>query len=402
MILPVWWEEPDIPVVSGSFVVPFIPSSWLGYAWQIHHKNGNIHTIRCASPDRVITTPNRLHLDVKGAEVIEASVELHHILRDAFPWLSPKLGRMGGYSSHFAGAIAKKVRPSFGRLPELLAKKGMIGSRSQVFEKSGEGSLVEYDIPSAFPTAALGRLPAGTPYFVPVDSSPSAHHIDMVEVSGILESEYGVLPIREDGDISYPGYGYYLKQWYFAEEVNAALELCDTVDKFVIHRRLRFRAHTVARGIMSRLIALRHNHPEHQKSIKMISNMIIGMFAFTGARSVIFTPKSSDDIRRGDWLLDMEANLWGRKVSVEKKPHTYRPFVASYIWSKARIALLEAIYSTERPVSCHVDGILAHAQAVAPLGTRAKKSYDGVSFECPWRGALYINGEREKAPGVKR
>jgi len=398
----IWWNSLDQPPANGSYVVPIILPEWLDDAWQIFHKDGHIHTVRLSFPDRTICTPQRLHLDVLGKETIEANLELFSIMKNAFPWLDKPM-RIGAYSSSLAGIVARKCRPFFQRREEKEALKGSHGGRSQILgPRKGRLHLVEYDIPRAYPNSALGLLPVGTPCRIPANAKPRENSLDMLQISAVVQSDQGVLPLRHKTGIYFPKEAKIDRQWFWAEELDCALEYAETVRNFTVHKRLRFRASHILREIMQRLIRLRQENPAHEKTIKMISNRIIGTFAYTGTQSIIFYPQSSQDIKKGDWLLVPEFDLWGRTVKKKGFPHTYRPFIASCIWSRTRVQLLHALMQTFNPISVHVDCVLAENQNQYPLGTRPKKDYGIVNYEIPWRGALYVNGKREKAPGLKK
>lgn len=398
---PIFWDEQEPPPFDGVFVANYIPHDWLDSAFQIHHKNGCIHTIRTHDM-QTISLPQRFHRDVEGADVIEANAHLNMLLKAEFPFLKGGHERIGGIVSHLAGAVARKARPFFGRLHEKKAMRGSYGGRSEVFQEQGSCHLVEYDIPSAYPSMSLGLLPGGAPYRVPADAPAREGWLDMVCISAVVQSDIGVLPVRREHDIHYPKEAYILRQWYWMDEIEAAFEYCETVRNFVIHEKVRFKGRLLLQRFMSSLIKLRHVHKEHAKTIKCISNQLIGMFAYRGSKSIIIQTKDGEKIKRGDWLICPERGLWGRRVPTKKHPHTYRPFIPSFIWSQARIALLGALMTTDDPISCHIDNVLASEQATPPLATIAKNDYGCVTYECPWRGALFVNGKRVKAPGIKK
>lgn len=387
--------------ITGKFVVDTIPVEALQYSTNVYFKKNIIHTIRCGKTS--VSIPSRYHLDKEGSEAIEMSRELGFILTQHrfFPFLQRSYPKISYIASHLAGIVASMCDPFWNRRNEKEADKAKIGGRSEVYQKSGTLDLVEYDIRSSFPVSAMGLLPVGAPYRVPVNSVCPSNSIDMVKIDVVLQNDIGVLPVRREFDIYYPTEGRIIG-WYWEDEVEKALEYCETVRSYTIIKKLRFPAEPILAHTMKKLIHARMQYPEHEKTLKQIANQIIGMFAFQGRKHIVYYADSIDKIRDNDWPLYEEIGLFGRAVNTQRKSHTYRPFIASKVWSNARIELLNAIMTTLNPVSCHIDCVLAERQPMLPIATRIKKDYGMVYFECPYRGALDINGERVKAPGKRR
>lgn len=405
---PVYVENPeqllDVLIMQepGSYVAERIPIDVLDACYQVHFQSSQIHTVRTGK--QTFSIPSRFHKDAKGKEAIQMSRDLGKILKErrCFSYLKETFPRVGSIASHITGVVAKRARPFFDRKPELKAMKGYFGGRSENFQETGRGHLVEYDIPSAYPTCSLGLLPVGAPFRVRLNSNTPEGYLDMVKIDVVIQNDFGVLPVRDGIDTSYPAEGRLAGLWFWEDEVETVLDYCETVRNYRVLERMRFKARDILAEEMSALIALRHKHKEHEKTLKAIANQIIGMFAFKGIQSIVYYTKDWHDVQNGDWPIMPDIGLWGRRTPTKTRPHTYRPFISSKIWSNARARLVKAIATTHNPVSCHIDCMTALKQDNVPLETIEKKDYGIVSWECPYRGALFLNGERVKSPGVQR
>lgn len=405
---PVYVEDPDqlldvlIMDLPGSYVCERIPVEVLDACYQVHFQSAQIHTVRTGK--QTFSIPSRFHKDARGKETIRMSNELGKILRErkCFSYLNETFPRVGSIASHITGCVAKRARPFFDRKPEKKAMKGYFGGRSENFQETGFGHLVEYDIPSAYPTSALGLLPVGAPFRVRLNSSTPEGYLDMVKIDVVLQNDFGVLPVRDGMDTSYPAEGRLAGLWFWEDEVETALEYCETVRNYKVLERMRFKANHILAEEMSTLITLRHKYKEHEKTLKAIANQIIGMFAFKGVQSFVYYTKDWNDVQNGDWPIMPEIGLWGRRSPTKTRPHTYRPFISSKIWSNARARLIKAIATTHNPVAAHIDCVVATRQELSPLETIMKKDYGEVHWECPYRGALFLDGERIKSPGIQR
>ncbi len=405
-------ENGPLPEQQGSYLVRSIPIDWLYQAalnGRVYLRDGHCHTVRFYSPDRVITTPGRLHRDIDSdtplEQVLEQHAQFNILVKGSFPFIEKDV-KPSSLSSIFAGVVAKRTRPWFQRQHEKKAINANYGGRSQTFLSGGHLDLVEYDIPTCYPSIAMGELPIDTPYRVRRDAAPEPGKIDIVKIDCVLQDDLPLLPTRSGHKrIDWLREGRFVG-WYFWPEVCAALENCETVRNFRVLERLRVRSGYPLQRTIEELVRLRYKHPEHEKSFKQVANRIVGTFASRGANDILYFPEHNDDIQVGDFLVSPELDLWGRRVSSKKPPHTYRPLLCGYVWSQARIKVMEALATTRKPVSVHIDGIIAERQATPPTHTRLKKEWGLTRFECPWNGALFVFDEdnriRVKAPGRKK
>lgn len=301
--------------------------------------------------------------------------------------------------SHITSAIVnhiiKGTRPFFNRLIEKKIAEFTVGGRTQVLSTSGEAHLCEYDMKEAYPRSLATGFPCDVPYQVPVKSEVCDESLEFWSVT-MNQRRYspGTLPIRLDnGDIEYPQEGKFGGIYLFDEIENAVSFGNCTIQK--VHAKYRVEIKELPEFI----IWLNMLEGNAKKTLKYAIIRAIGTMYYQGGGGHRIIKVSRPRI--GDMPIVPEQGIYSRREQApnDANPYWYRPLIASTVWAKTRSKLIETLFHTVNPISIHVDGILAPKQE-APPHTREKEDYGLVSYECPWKGALFINDEAIKTPGV--
>lgn len=308
--------------------------------------------------------------------------------------------------SHIAKAIAHKVArempPFFATRTEVDILSHSFGGRSQVFVEFGSCDAVEYDMPMAYPLALAQCCPTRPPFPVAVDSPVRPGVLEYWDcLVKIRNSSYGALPVRlSDMSVDYPRNGVMRGTWLL-DEIEAAVAN-DHVRIVKTYSRYRMRSRElpwIANVLFSCDGATR-------KCIKTGFVRAIGLLAYKGGGGHrIIRLKDGEKSQANDVPIAPLHGIFSRKVKPKddaeeaKPPWWYRPLISQTVWAKVRANMIESLSDTIWPLSVHVDGILAKRQDEEPRHMRLKTEYGLVQYECPWKGALFINGEPIKTPG---
>lgn len=309
--------------------------------------------------------------------------------------------KLGHIAKTIAVVIAKESPPYFARDAEKHIQLHRFGGRSQVMTEKGFGHVVEYDMKAAYARA----LASNVAYRTAIPVAPNAREWEGIPeywdcLVHIRNTYHGCLPQRDtNGEMEFPTNGIIRGTW-LNFELNAAVDTGQVVIRRVFQR---YRIKTKPCDWIYQ--AMEQAKGSIYKCLKRAIINAVGMMAYRGGGGHrIVKLKEGESPEVGDLPVSWEHGIYSRKQKAKEdaNPYWYRPLQSNLVWGIARAKLIESLFDIRMPLSCHVDGILAIKQEEKVRHMREKKDYGLVSWECPWKGALFLDGIPLKTPGVKR
>lgn len=351
-----------------------------------------------------------------GAPMAKTQDELNHIIDEMVslavrlnvPWDETKPPSLASVARAIVRPWLTQVwRPTVGQAGKAV-RASIYGARIQCWRtQGGPTTLIEMDLPQAYPTELAGDLPCGVPLALPKARFLETRHIELWKVSVKAPGDrIGVLPFRErqTGRLIYPA-----GAW---EGVYWDCELKQAIRDGAEVEPLKGWAFPRERPLVEAMEALRQERddaddPVLSGIIKRLQVICVGLLAQRRAPSSIVT--GIPDV--GDVPISLEDGVWMRyhKRTEDDKKRDKLPWnreqIASYVWSRVRVRLVDALREVDPRwlVMAHTDGFVVEGWPIDLEGWRAKRRWEVErAWESPWNGALYVDDTRIKAPGVPK
>lgn len=344
-------------------------------------------------------------LDASPARNLSAAIQALEVLEQFEVY--PKKAKLGSIAMAISGKVARTQRPYFGRHIPKKILQWKVGGRSEVFSESGNGHVVEYDMKEAYPTALSEHIITHLPKELSLDAPYRDNSIEYWDCTiRTRGGTFGPLPIRQrDNSILYPNKGIIRGIFLNLEVENATLWGSATIDK--IHHRYRIKTRPEP-WVTDAMVSAKEKSEDCYKCLKRAFVNAVGILAYKGGGGHrIFRTREdiplSEQTRPGDICISFP-DVFSRKQEAKEdsNPYWYRPLQANLVWGIVRAKMLKSLAFVDKPLACHVDGILAIQQDKEVPYMREKVDYGNVTWECPHRGWLIVNGTPIKTPGVKK